>query len=193
MWATVKDCTIKLLCSGVCFVQPSIARCLFHSACLVLVFFHESGCGVTINRLVGCLPPDSIIDCMLKKLTLIRFLIRSMPAIAGLLCPTICLKLLCFENYISIYFKNYAVQLQTVDHSVRWSMKNAASCVKRCEMQDTPSTWFSNAYCGVGSFPAPRLSEGRYEIKHIIQVRILSSMPNIKLLYSSDSFIHQTA
>jgi len=39
-------------------------------------------------------------------------------------------------------------------------MKNAASCVKRCEMQDTPSTWFSNAYCSLGSFPGLRLSEG---------------------------------
>ena len=57
-----------------------------------------------------------------------------------------------------------------MDHSVRWSMKNAASCVKRCEMQDTPSTWFSNAYCSLGSFPGLRLSEGRYEIKHIVQV-----------------------
>jgi hypothetical protein len=64
----------------------------------------------------------------------------------------------------------YLVQLQTVDHSVRWSMKNAASCVKRCEMQDTPSTWFSNAYCSLRSFLGLRLSEGRYEIKFIIQV-----------------------
>lgn len=62
------------------------------------------------------------------------------------------------------------VRLQTVDHSVRWSMKNAASCVKRCEMQDTPSTWFLNAYCSLGSFPGLRLSEGRYDIKIIVQV-----------------------
>ncbi len=64
-----------------------------------------------------------------------------MPALAGLMCPTICknfcaLKIESFHNNI----EKYAVQLQTVDHSVRWSMKNAASCVKRCEMQDTPST-----------------------------------------------------
>lgn len=77
-----------------------------------------------------------------------------------------------FENLIFIIIKNieYAVQLQTVDHSVRWSMKNAASCVKRCEMQDTPSTWFSNAYCSLESFSGLRLSEGRYDIKIIIQV-----------------------
>ena len=39
-------------------------------------------------------------------------------------------------------------QLLAVDHSARRSMKNAASCVTRCELQDTPSTRFSNAYCG---------------------------------------------
>jgi hypothetical protein len=49
-----------------------------------------------------------------------------------------------YHNHSAIEFNSNhihkAVQLQTVDHSVRWSMKNAASCVKRCEMQDTPST-----------------------------------------------------
>lgn len=92
--------------------------------------------------------------------------------IAGYLCPTICANTiplcLCCDT-----LNKYAEQLQTVDHSVRWSMKNAASCVKRCEMQDTPSTWFSNAYCSLGSFPGLRLSEGRYEIKIIIQVCIV--------------------
>jgi hypothetical protein len=48
-----------------------------------------------------------------------------------------------------------------VDHSVRRSMKNAASCVKRCELQDTPSIGFLNAYCSIGFFPVLRLSEGR--------------------------------
>lgn len=43
-----------------------------------------------------------------------------------------------------------AVQLQTVDHSARRSMKNGASSDKRCELQDTPNTWFSNAHCGYG-------------------------------------------
>lgn len=85
------------------------------------------------------------------------------------------------------------LQLQTVDHSVRWSMKNAASCVKRCEMQDTPSTWFSNAYCSLRSFLGLRLSEGRYDIKIIIQVcYIYVEYAVIKLLYSSDLFIHLT-
>jgi len=83
------------------------------------------------------------------------------------------------------------LQLQTVDHSVRWSMKNAASCVKRCEMQDTPSTWFSNAYCSLRSFLGLRLSEGRYDIKIIIQVCEVEYAVK-KLLYSSDLFIHLT-
>ena len=71
--------------------------------------------------------------------------------------------------------EKWKTQLQTVDHLVRWSMKNAASCVKRCEMQDTPSTWFSNAYCSLGSFPGLRLSEGRFDIKIIIQVSIVEN------------------
>ena len=40
--------------------------------------------------------------------------------------------------------------LPVVDHSARWSRKNAASCVNRCEMQDTPSTRHSNAHCSLG-------------------------------------------
>ena len=35
---------------------------------------------------------------------------------------------------------NVKVQLLAVDHSASRSMKNGASCVKRCELQDTPST-----------------------------------------------------
>jgi len=76
-----------------------------------------------------------------------------------------------------------------VDHSVRWSMKNAASCVKRCEMQDTPSTWFSNAYCSLGSFPGLRLSEGRYEIKNILKVCYMSRVPNILLLCFRQTYV----
>lgn len=76
-----------------------------------------------------------------------------------------------YDLFVYKTIKNWMwLQLQTVDHSVRWSMKNAASCVKRCEMQDTPSTWFSNAYCSLRSFLGLRLSEGRYDIKIIIQV-----------------------
>jgi hypothetical protein len=78
------------------------------------------------------------------------------------------------------------IQLQTVDHSVRWSMKNAASCVKRCEMQDTPSTWFSNAYCSLGSFPGLRLSEGLYEIKLIVKVCV--EYTDILMLYSRQTY-----
>jgi hypothetical protein len=92
---------------------------------------------------------------------------------------------------ITIYWNWMWLQLQTVDHSVRWSMKNAASCVKRCEMQDTPSTWFSNAYCSLRSFLGLRLSEGRYDIKIIIQVCEVEYAVK-KLLYSSDLFIHLT-
>lgn len=74
-----------------------------------------------------------------------------------------------------------------MDHSVRWSMKNAASCVKRCEMQDTPSTWFSNAYCSLGSFPGLRLSEGLYEIKLIVKVCVEYTEYNV--VFSSDLFL----
>lgn len=42
------------------------------------------------------------------------------------------------------------LQLLVVDHSARWSRKNAASCVNRCKMQDTPSTRHSNAHCSLG-------------------------------------------
>lgn len=98
-----------------------------------------------------------------------------------------------YDLFVFKTIKNWMwLQLQTVDHSVRWSMKNAASCVKRCEMQDTPSTWFSNAYCSLRSFLGLRLSEGRYDIKIIIQVCICVEYAVIKLLYSSDLFIHLT-
>lgn len=40
-------------------------------------------------------------------------------------------------------------------------MKNAASCETWCELQDTLSTDLSNAHCGPGFLPGPRLSEGR--------------------------------
>lgn len=48
-----------------------------------------------------------------------------------------------------------------MDHSARGSMKNAASCETWCELQDTLSTDLSNAHCGPGFLPGPRLSEGR--------------------------------
>jgi hypothetical protein len=41
-----------------------------------------------------------------------------------------------------------SIRLQSVDHSDRRSMKNAANCVMRCELQDTPNTRYSNAHCG---------------------------------------------
>lgn len=59
---------------------------------------------------------------------------------------------------------NVKVQLLTVDHSAHRSMKNRASSDKRCELQDTPNTRFSNAHCTFGSFPKVRLSEGRNKI-----------------------------
>ena len=49
-----------------------------------------------------------------------------------------------------VYHDN-RILLPVVDHSARWSRKNAASCVNRCEMQDTPSTRHSNAYCSLGT------------------------------------------
>jgi len=52
-----------------------------------------------------------------------------------------------------------------VDHSAHRSMKNRASSDKRCELQDTPNTRFSNAHCTFGSFPKVRLSEGRNKIE----------------------------
>lgn len=48
-----------------------------------------------------------------------------------------------------------------MDHSAHGSMKNAASCETWCELQDTLSTDFSNAHCGLGYCSGPRLSEGR--------------------------------
>lgn len=51
-----------------------------------------------------------------------------------------------------------------MDHSAHGSMKNAASCETWCELQDTLSTDFSNAHCGLGSCPGPRLSEGRIRL-----------------------------
>jgi hypothetical protein len=61
--------------------------------------------------------------------------------------------------------QNVKVQLLTVDHSAHRSMKNRASSDKRCELQDTPNTRFSNAHCTFGSFPKVRLSEGRNKIE----------------------------
>lgn len=46
-----------------------------------------------------------------------------------------------------------------MDHSVNQSMKNAASCVKRCKLQDTLSTRHSNAHGAFGSLPKAYLSE----------------------------------
>lgn len=49
--------------------------------------------------------------------------------------------------------------LQAVDHSNYQSMKNVASYDKRCESQDTPSTWTSNAHCGFRFIPKSHLFE----------------------------------
>ena len=43
-------------------------------------------------------------------------------------------------------------------------MKNAASCETWCELQNTLSTNFLNAHCGLGFCPGPRLSEGRIRL-----------------------------
>jgi hypothetical protein len=61
---------------------------------------------VTINRLVGCLPPDSIIDCMLNKVNVNPFSFDTINACnSWFIVPNNLLKLLCFEKYISNIFE----------------------------------------------------------------------------------------
>jgi hypothetical protein len=59
--------------------------------------------------------------------------------------PIVFLCHLCVHNILK-----RQLQLLVVDHSAHWSRKNAASCVNRCKMQDTPSTRHSNAHCSLG-------------------------------------------
>lgn len=54
--------------------------------------------------------------------------------------------------------------LQTVDHLAHRSMKNAASCVNRCKLQNTPNHWHSNAHCTFRIFLNVYLSECRKNI-----------------------------
>ncbi|GBL69027.1 hypothetical protein AVEN_98577-1 [Araneus ventricosus] len=67
-------------------------------------------------------------------------------------------------------------------------MKNAASCEIWCELQDTLSTDFSNAHCGLGSCPGPRLSEGRIRLAKEIH---FSNWPRRSLLDFVGSSIHR--
>lgn len=62
------------------------------------------------------------------------------------------------------------ILLTVVDHSARWSRKNAASCVNRCEMQDTPSTRHSNAHCSCEPISQLCLSERRWKWKQITRL-----------------------
>lgn len=84
-------------------------------------------------------------------------------------CQLIFFNLIWFSNHSILIriIKQLKIQLQTVDHSARLSMKIAASCDNRCELQDTTSTWSLNAYCSFGSFPELRLTEGRISKTHI--------------------------
>ncbi|GBM97693.1 hypothetical protein AVEN_22250-1 [Araneus ventricosus] len=66
--------------------------------------------------------------------------------------------------------------------------KNAASCEIWCELQDTLSTDFSNAHCGLGSCPGPRLSEGRIRLAKEIH---FSNWPRRSLLDFVGSSIHR--
>ncbi len=104
MWATVKDCTIKLLCSGVCFVQPSIARCLFHSACLVLVFSRARlwSDNQSLSRLFAARLNYWL---YVKKVNVNSFSYMINACNSWFIVPNNLLKLLCFEKYISNIFQ----------------------------------------------------------------------------------------
>ncbi len=52
------------------------------------------------------------------------------------------------------------IQLRTMDHSVRRSMKNAANCVKYGELQGSRNRYMSNAYGAFIFMMEARLSEG---------------------------------
>ena len=57
------------------------------------------------------------------------------------------------------------VQFSVVDRSARAPMKNAASCEKQCELQNTLIIGILNAHGGPDPpWPGPRSSEGRYQV-----------------------------
>ena len=56
--------------------------------------------------------------------------------------------------------KTLEIQLRTMDHSVRRSMKNAANCVKYGELQGSRNRYMSNAYGAFIFMMEARLSEG---------------------------------
>ena len=59
---------------------------------------------------------------------------------------------------------NLDIQLVTVDHLARGSMKNAAKCASACELQDTMSIDRSNAHGGRGQrVPWSSPVEGRFQ------------------------------
>lgn len=62
------------------------------------------------------------------------------------------------------------IQLRTMDHSVRRSMKNAANCVKYGELQGSRNRYMSNAYGASIFMMEARLSEGLLNgINHLLR------------------------
>ena len=57
-------------------------------------------------------------------------------------------------------------QLLTVDHLARGSMKTAANCVSKCELQDTLSIDRLNAHCVHGHRAVGTLGRGWVQIKN---------------------------
>ena len=66
--------------------------------------------------------------------------------------------------------KKRKIQLRTMDHSVRRSMKNAANCVKYGELQGSRNRYMSNAYGAFIFMMEARLSEGLLnDIDHLLE------------------------
>ena len=65
-----------------------------------------------------------------------------------------------FQPRVGLKRENGKIQLRTMDHSVRRSMKNAANCVKYGELQGSRNRYMSNAYGAFIFMMEARLSEG---------------------------------
>ena len=65
-----------------------------------------------------------------------------------------------FQPRVGSKRENGKIQLRTMDHSVRGSMKNAANCVKYGELQGSRNRYMSNAYGAFIFMMEARLSEG---------------------------------
>jgi hypothetical protein len=134
MWATVKDCTIKLLCSGACFVQPSIARCLFHSACLELVFSRARlwSDNQSLSRLFAARLNYWL---YVKKVNVNSFSCTINACNSWFIVPNNLLKLLCFEKYIFQYISKimqYNCKRWITRFAGRWRTQLAALSGVKC-------------------------------------------------------------